>query len=211
MDDQAGLSARLQYERRRAARERAARERRPRIGRLQLALGKAPSHELAWLRGAEGEERAAARLTRLLAGTGVVLLHDRRIPGTQANIDHLAVGPGGITVIDTKRLTGKVQVRGRGLKAELRVGRRGRSKLLEGVAWQLERVRDVAGDADIAAALCFVETGGLPMFHALRPRGILVDGPRAVARLARRPGPLDARAIDEIAALLDAWFPKAAL
>jgi hypothetical protein len=33
----------------------------------------------------------------------VRLLHDRRVPRHgHANIDHIAVGPGGVTVIDTK-------------------------------------------------------------------------------------------------------------
>jgi hypothetical protein len=36
-----------------------------------------------------------------------VLLHDRRIPGTRANIDHLAVTPTGVYVIDTKKYQGR--------------------------------------------------------------------------------------------------------
>jgi hypothetical protein len=208
--DSAGASARREYERQRAARERALRERHPRIGRLLIAVGRAPAHELAWQRGAEGEERAAARLEQLLSGTAVVLLHDRRMPGSRANIDHLAVGPGGITVIDTKRLTGRVVVNGRGRGAELRVGRRDRSRLLEGAARQLTAVMAVADGVDVRAALCFVETAGLPLLGRLRPRGILIDGPRGVARLARRRGPLDTATIDHLVSMLDHRFPQAA-
>lgn len=208
--DPAGGSARREYERRREARERALRARWPRIGGVLVALRQAPAHERAWLRGAEGEERAASRLAQLLAGSGVVLLHDRRLPGSRANIDHLAVGPGGITVIDTKRLAGKVEVRGRGERAELRVGRRDRSKLLEGAARQLAVVSAMADGVDVRAALCFVETSGLPLLRQLRARGIVIDGPRGVARLAKRPGPLDGASIAELAAALDRGFPKAA-
>jgi hypothetical protein len=139
----------------------------------------------------------------------VVLLHDRAMPGSRANIDHLAVGPGGITVIDTKRLVGRVEVRGRGERAEFRVGRRDRSKLLEGMAHQVAAVRVAADGIDVRAALCFVETAGLPLLRQLRARGILIDGPRGVARLAKRRGPFDTAAIDELVAKLDLWFPRA--
>lgn len=206
----AGASARKEHERRRMARERATRERHPRIGGLLIALGRAPAHERAWQRGAEGEERAAARLERLLSGCGVVLLHDRQIPGSRANIDHLAIGPGGITVIDTKRLGGRVEVHGRGEHAKLRVGRRDRSKLLDGAQRQLVAVSAVADGIDVRGALCFVETSGLPLLGRLWPRGILIDGPRGVARLSRRPGTLDAAGIDSLVATLDRRFPTAA-
>jgi hypothetical protein len=206
----AGSSARREYERRRAARERAVRERHPRIGGLLLALGTAPAHERAWKVGAEGEERAAARLARLLRNTRVVLLHDRRLPGSRANIDHLAVGPGGITVIDTKCLAGRIEVRGRGTRAELRVGGRDRTKLLDGVTRQVAAVISSFDEVDVRAAMCFVEPSGLPLFGRLQPRGILIDGPRGVARLARRRGPLDTASIDELVATLDRRFPTAA-
>jgi Nuclease-related domain len=207
--DSPGASARREHARRRTARERALRERHPRIGGVLFALEQAPAHERAWERGAEGEERAAARLERLLAGSGVVLLHDRRMPGTRANIDHLAVGPGGLTVIDTKRLTGRVDVRGRGDDAELRVAGRRRSKLLDGAERQLAAVRAVAVGIDVRAALCFVETSGLPLLRRLEPRGILIDGPRGVARLAARSGQLEPAAVRDLVARLDRELPPA--
>jgi len=59
----------------------------------------------------EAGASTAVSLDKHLAGTGVLLLHDRRIPGDGgANIDHLAVGPGGVTVIDSKTQRGKIQV-----------------------------------------------------------------------------------------------------
>jgi hypothetical protein len=207
--DAAGASARQEYERRRGVRERALRERHPRIGGLLIALDQAPAHERAWQRGAEGEERTAGRLARLLSGTSVVLLHDRKLPGSRANIDHLAIGPGGITVIDTKRLAGKVEVRGRGDLAELRVGGRDRPKLLEGVSRQVTAVSSAVDEVDVRAALCFVEPSGLPLLGQLRPRGVLVDGPRGIARLEKRRGALDIARVDELVATLDRQFPKA--
>jgi Nuclease-related domain len=207
--DVPGGSARREYERRRGARERSIRRQHPRVGRLLIAIRPAPMHERSWQRGAEGEERVAARLTRLLSGTSVPLLHDRRLPGSRANIDHLAVGPGGITVIDSKHLAGSVRVRGRGEQAELRVNGRDRSKLLDGVARQVAAVRAVVGGVDVRAALCFADPSELPLLRQLRPRGILIAGPRGVARLANRRGPLDPAVIEELAAILDRGFPRA--
>jgi hypothetical protein len=48
----------------------------------------------AWRRGATGERRTA-RLLRRLEDRGWVVLHDLAIPGSQANIDHLLIGPKG--------------------------------------------------------------------------------------------------------------------
>jgi hypothetical protein len=61
----------------------------------------------AWQRGAHGE-RQTARLLDRLGRDGYQVLHDRAIPGSPANIDHLVVGPSGVFVIDSKRWTGQV-------------------------------------------------------------------------------------------------------
>jgi ElaB/YqjD/DUF883 family membrane-anchored ribosome-binding protein len=49
---------------------------------------------VAWRRGAAGERRTA-RLLGPLERQGWVVLHDVAVPGSRANIDHLAIGPGG--------------------------------------------------------------------------------------------------------------------
>ena len=46
-----------------------------------------------------------ARLDVILSPT-VRVLHDRRIPGTRANIEHLVVCPTGVLVVDAKRYVG---------------------------------------------------------------------------------------------------------
>ena len=56
-----------------------------------LALTNDPQSTTAWAIGARGEELLAKRLDGL-ADRGVRLLHDRRIPGSSASIDHIAVG-----------------------------------------------------------------------------------------------------------------------
>ncbi len=110
VDGVAGASARREHQRRQAKREAAVRTAHPRIGGLILALTDEPQSTRAWQRGAVGEERLAQRLNQL-TDKGVRLLHDRRIPGTRVNIDHLAVTAGGVYVIDAKRYTGRPHLR----------------------------------------------------------------------------------------------------
>ena len=43
-----------------------------------------------------------------------MVLHDLAVPGSRANIDHLAIGPGGIFVIDSKHYRGRLQLDGSG-------------------------------------------------------------------------------------------------
>jgi Nuclease-related domain len=72
-------------------------------------LGFRPSPDaVAWRRGAAGERRTA-RLLAALERHGWAVLHDLAIPGSQANIDHLVIGPGGVFVIDSKQYRGRLQ------------------------------------------------------------------------------------------------------
>ena len=74
------------------------------------ALRFRPSPEaIAWRRGAAGERRTA-RLLGPLEQLGWVVLHDLAVPGSRANIDHLAIGPGGIFVVDSKQYRGRLKL-----------------------------------------------------------------------------------------------------
>jgi Nuclease-related domain len=91
----------------------------PRLGLVIAALAVAavgwglrfrPSADaVAWRRGAEGERRTA-RLLSPLERQGWVVLHDLAIPRSRANLDHLAIGPGGVFVIDSKQYRGHLQL-----------------------------------------------------------------------------------------------------
>ena len=115
--DVAGGSAKKEYEKR-SAREsakkelrvaddrewrRSIKEQRPVLGRIASALTPAPrigpesQPTAAWKVGAEGEVRVAEVLA---SASGIEVLHDRLVPGSRANIDHIAVGPSGVFVID---------------------------------------------------------------------------------------------------------------
>ena len=77
--------------------------------RRRLVIAQKRQH--AWQAGAEGERRTAQTLA-VLAADGWVVLHDLHWPGRPfANIDHIAVGPGGVVVIDSKNWSGRVDVR----------------------------------------------------------------------------------------------------
>jgi hypothetical protein len=60
-----------------------------------------------WQRGARGERRTARQLARLTRH-GWVVLHDLAIPGSGANADHLAIGPGGTFLLDSKNWRGRL-------------------------------------------------------------------------------------------------------
>jgi hypothetical protein len=62
----------------------------------------------AWRRGAQGE-RKTARLLARLEPDGWTVLHDLAVPGSRANIDHLAIGPPGVFVIDSKQYRGRLR------------------------------------------------------------------------------------------------------
>jgi hypothetical protein len=108
-----------------------------------------PSAEtLARRRGATGERRTA-RLLVPLERRGWAILHDLAIPGSQANIDHLAIGPGGVLVIDSKRYRGRLRLDSYGM---LWHGRHLLVSTLRKTRWESDQADEVLGIADITIA-----------------------------------------------------------
>ena len=102
----AGASAGLQAARKRQQaallRNRAA-DLTARADRLELDADR-------WSRGEQGERVVGEQLERLCA-LGWEVLHDVRWPERRrANIDHVAVGPGGVLVVDAKNWSGRLAV-----------------------------------------------------------------------------------------------------
>jgi hypothetical protein len=209
-----GASAAREYRRRRDNREARVRRRHPHIGGLLLALGASPQHERAFEQGRLGEETVARSLERRLAGGPAALLHDRRMPGGYGNIDHLAVAPRGVYVIDAKAIKGKVRVRpGRPGSSRLQINGRTRNKLVLGLARRVEAVRaELAalghGDLPTTGVLCFTEAD-FPLFRRMQIDGYLLRHRRALAKELNAAGPLTAQAIDSLARSLSARFPPA--
>jgi hypothetical protein len=213
----AGGSARAEHARRAARREQRVRAAHPRLGGLILALKDDPQPTRAWQSGAVGEERVGARLDGL-TGDGVLVLHDRRVPGSRANIDHLAVGPRGVFVIDAKRyVDAKVEVRRSGgpwrpVTERLVVAGRDRTRLVTALAGQAAVVQEALEDCPgldgipVQPVLAFVDAQ-LPLLGRLEIAGVPVLGPRGTAKLVRQPGPLTVRERERLHRHLAAKLP----
>jgi Nuclease-related domain len=211
-DGTAGASARREHERRKGRREQAVRDKHPRIGALLLALKEPPAHERRWAQGAGGEEMVAAALAKRCRRE-VVVLHDRAIPQSRANIDHIAIAPSGVWVIDTKRYKGKIEVPRPLLgAAKLTIGGRDQTKLIAALAKQLDVVTPVVEAVQpgvpVRGAFCFVEAD-LPSFRRLSINGLALLHRRSLARRLNADGPLVVDDIVTIAEELAHAFPQA--
>jgi hypothetical protein len=202
----AGSSARREYDRRKARDEERLREKWGRLGGLAVALSDERQSAKAWDRGAVGEERLGARLDTL-ATDGIAILHDRRIPGSKANIDHIAITRRGIWVIDAKRYKGRPELKIEGgilrpRVEKLLVARRDCTKLLDGVLKQVGLVRDLVGDVPVTGALCFVEADWPLIGGAFTTRGIHVLWPKGLANAlaAETAGDIDVAAVRDLIA-----------
>lgn len=214
----AGASAQREFARRSATRQARIRREHPHIGGLLLALSDDPQSTRAWATGAVGEELLGARLDRATA-SGVRILHDRRVPRSRANIDHLVVGPAGVFVIDAKRYKGRPSRRVEGglfrpRVEKLMVGSRNCSALLAGVHKQVDLVGaalDDAGldDVPVNGVLCFVQADWPLIGGAFEIERLHVLWPRRAVSLVQSPGPLDAESIDRIHRRLATAFPSA--
>jgi hypothetical protein len=214
---QPGASAWREYERRRAKREAKVRTAHPHLGRMILALSSDPQSTRAWATGAVGEEKLGARLNDLVSST-VGVLHDRRIPRTKANIDHIVVCPSGVFVVDAKRYQGRPQLRVEGgiLRPRvetLLVGRRNCTKLVDGVLKQVELVISALQadpalpDVSVHGRLCFVEADWPVIGGSFSTRGVEVLWPKKLVKQLQLPGLLAEPEIEQVHRSLAAAFP----
>lgn len=210
----AGASAEREYERRVASRDARTKDRfGRRLGGVILALTDEPASTRAWATGARGEQELAAALAGM---DGISVLHDRRVPGTRGNIDHLVIAPAGVFVVDAKRYDGLIRVRDVGglLKTDERlyVGRRDCSTLADNMGWQVEAVVRIlqsvtAQPPPVIPILCFVH-GEWPL---LRPpssfRGVRLESERSIRTLVMRSQILDSGVIELLAHCLASALP----
>jgi hypothetical protein len=191
------------------------------LGRVATAIRPKPSIGLesqstrAWEIGAAGERRVGEVLD---ACGSVIVLHDRRVPGSKANIDHLVVGPAGVYVIDAKKYEGAVEQRDLGgwLRTDLRlyVNGRDRTSLVAGVERQMAVVRDVLAEAGhtvpLVGLLCFVD-GLWPRFmrRPLAFGSVTALWPDALPERVGAAGPFDAIDVKGIAVVLDSALRRA--
>src|SRR5512133_3715156 len=172
------------------------------VGALAMVAGWAlrfrPSPDAtAWQRGAAGERRTA-RLLDALERHGWAILHDLAVPGSRANIDHLAIGPGGVFVIDSKQYRGRLQLDPSG---RLWHGRYPLAPTLRAVGFEADQAAQVLTDPGVVLPIVAVHgtqvpwgkvvMDGVPVVPARRLPSMLrqlpaVLGPERVASLANQ-------------------------
>jgi hypothetical protein len=210
----AGWSAQREYLRRKHNRELRMRREHPLVGGLMLSLSREPQHQTAFRKGGVGEASVARALERLTARGPTQLLHDRRMPLGRGNIDHLAVAPTGVFVIDAKAIRGAVRVAQPLVGApRLIVNGRRRTKLVDGLDRQVRAVRRVLEEDGhpgvlVHGTLCFTKAD-LPLFGRCEINGYRLRHQRGVARALNRKGALAAEEIDALAHQLAIAFPPA--
>lgn len=188
------------------------------VGRVAVALSvddRPRRSTEVWSIGAVGEEVVAAALDSV---SEVRSLHDRKIPGSRANIDHIVVTPAGIWVVDAKRYVNKRPERslegglfGFGATEHLKVDGRRSDRLIDGVIGQVGRISSaVGGDVPVSATLCFVDADW-PLFGGgFSVRGVRVSSPRMLRKqLTREATASPMFDVDAVAQRLAADFPPA--
>jgi hypothetical protein len=211
-----GASAARENQRRRERREQRARDRFGRLGGVYLALTDEPQATKSWERGSQGERALGRYLETLHDSESIVVLHDRRIPGTRANVDHIAIAPTGVHVIDAKNYSGKVErVDVGGLLStewQLRVGGRDCTNLVNGLHKQVAAVRSsLAGELDVEvhAVMCFTCAEWSLFARPFEVGGVWIGWAKALGKRLQAPGPLDPDAAQLVAQRLAAALPCA--
>jgi hypothetical protein len=216
----AGASGRENYERLHARRaQKVRRTWGKRVGRVVLALSDDPQSTSAWQTGSAGEERLARFFERELPDAALAL-HDRRIPGSRANIDHVVVAPSGVWVIDAKLYQGKVERRTLGpiwrREMAVFVGGRDRTKLIHGMPRQVEAVTaalaadPLAADVPVRPVVCFVASDWALFAKPFEIAGVLVTWPQRLVERIVAPGRLTATAVARVANRIGVSLPPAA-
>ena len=145
---------------------------------------------------------------------GVRLLHDRKQHRGRANIDHLAVTPTGVWVIDAKRYAGqKIRVEKPLFDtAKLVIAGRDKTKLVDGLMRQVETVRavidEIAPGTPVHGAFCFVD-GDVPLLGTREIRGLPILNRRSLAKRLGADGPVTDEAVAALATALADRFPPA--
>lgn len=167
---------------------------------------------------AEGDRRSRARL-ELVEGEGIVVLNDRRIPGSRESIKLIAVSPAGVFVIDTKSYKGLVHTMRSGTIGnlgphELHVGRRNCTQWVESLHRQTRIVRATldgtpwGGEVPVQAMLCLTRAAW-GFASAVRIGEVWVGWPRLMAGEVQAPGALDSPAVQELSSMLAEGLPGA--
>jgi hypothetical protein len=155
----------------------------------------------------------------LVDGQGVIVLNDRRIPGSRAAIAMIAVAPAGVFVIDAQHHKGLVRTKRPGAwnqlgPPELHVGRRNCTPSLEALAQKVAVVRATLDgtpwgpEVPVTAVLCLTRAQwGLASSAVVRD--VWVGWPRLLAGTLLSPGTMDPPTVQEVAKTIGTRLPAA--
>jgi hypothetical protein len=212
----AGQSARAEHDRRAAKRDARITEQWGTgfVAKVVRAVTDEPQSTRAWAIGAAGEEKLAAELDK---APGLRMLHDRRVPGTRGNIDHIVIGPAGIFVVDAKNHQGRIEIRDRGgwftTDYRLTIGGHDCSAMADGMGWQVEAVvsalrrHEIEPAPPVVPVLCFLRVEWPPFRAPESFRGVQLEGPRSLVRLITARTELSADQVDNLAVVLSGALP----
>ena len=187
---------------------------------MYLAFTDEPQSTRAWGVGSVGEQRLGAYLDTLNDDKSTIVLHDRRIPGSRANIDHIAVTRSGVYAIDAKNYTGRVQRIDKGgwFSSDLRlyVGRRDCTRLVAGMAKRLAAVCATEcqplleeWDVGVAGVLCFVDAEWSLFAKPFQLEGVWIEWSKSLGGRLQGAGPLDPARVQVLAKTLAKALPPA--
>jgi hypothetical protein len=171
-----------------------------------------------WVERAGGDRRARSRL-QFEEAEGVIVLNDRRVPGSRTFIKLIAVSSSGVYVIDAKNYKGLVHTKRPGTIGnlgpdELHVGRRDCTGSVEQVSRQMEAVRATLDTAPwgrqvpVHGMLCLTraEWG---FASAIEISDVWVGWPRLMSARVQTPGVMDSPTVQEVSVMIAEHLPTA--
>lgn len=121
---------------------------------VAVGLARRPSEASRWFQGAEAEKRTGKTLTRLIE-SGWEVLHDLKVPGSKANLDHVVIHPSGLFLIyiDTKAWHAK-NAKIRFDRGRLMYGPWNKTQQVETVRWEAEQLAKHVGLTVVPVIVC---------------------------------------------------------
>jgi len=138
-----------------------------------------PDTTIAWRTGALGEERTGD-LLRPLEAQGFRVMHDRLMPRSRANIDHIVVGPPGVFIVETKNYGGKLRVR----HGEVWVAGRRKTEIVAQAKREAAAVAAVVSPVPVTPLLC-VHRADLGWFK-VEADGVRIVASREMVKVLRK-------------------------
>ena len=164
---------------------------------------KLPSEAIYWDKGATGERRTAEVL-RPLESQGFVIWHGRLMPDGHGDIDSIAIGPTGVWVIETKNLSGSVEV----VNDRLFVKDHDRQAMVAQVYREAFIVQQIVGEllgpanTMVVPVLC-IHGARTPRFDRTVGGVRIASGGHLVSLMTTGPQKLDPELVQKVAELAD--------